>query len=98
MPPRRETRTDITVWPRASWADRMSPLPILPSNDWTTGSPNLSRRNRLRSAICSTHPHAKAILFGIAEFSPYLFDLVRADAARLDRGCCRAIRTRISLR
>ena len=31
------------------------------------------------------HPHAKAILFGIAEFSPYLFDLVRADAARLDR-------------
>jgi len=28
---------------------------------------------------------AKTILFGIAEFSPYLFDLVRADAARLIR-------------
>jgi glutamate-ammonia-ligase adenylyltransferase len=30
-------------------------------------------------------PFAKAILLGIAEFSPYLFDLVRADAARLIR-------------
>ena len=28
---------------------------------------------------------AKAILLGIVEFSPYLFDLVRADAARLIR-------------
>jgi glutamate-ammonia-ligase adenylyltransferase len=35
------------------------------------------------------HPHAKNILLGIAEFSPYLFDLIRADAARLVRllGC-----------
>jgi glutamate-ammonia-ligase adenylyltransferase len=31
------------------------------------------------------HPFAKTILAGIAEFSPYLFDLVRADAARLIR-------------
>ena len=31
------------------------------------------------------HPHAKHILLGIAEFSPYLFDLMRADAARLKR-------------
>ena len=31
------------------------------------------------------HPFAKTILTGIAEFSPYLFDLVRADAARLIR-------------
>jgi glutamate-ammonia-ligase adenylyltransferase len=31
------------------------------------------------------HPHAKNILLGIAEFSPYLFELVRADAARLVR-------------
>jgi glutamate-ammonia-ligase adenylyltransferase len=30
-------------------------------------------------------PHAKNILLGIAEFSPYLFDLIRADAARLIR-------------
>src|SRR5262249_14268988 len=29
--------------------------------------------------------HAKDILLGIAEFSPYLFDLIRADAARLIR-------------
>jgi [glutamine synthetase] adenylyltransferase / [glutamine synthetase]-adenylyl-L-tyrosine phosphorylase len=29
--------------------------------------------------------NAKKILLGIAEFSPYLFDLVRADAARLTR-------------
>jgi glutamate-ammonia-ligase adenylyltransferase len=31
------------------------------------------------------HPFAKAILLGIAEFSPFLFELVRADAARLIR-------------
>jgi [glutamine synthetase] adenylyltransferase / [glutamine synthetase]-adenylyl-L-tyrosine phosphorylase len=31
------------------------------------------------------HPHAKNILLGIAEFSPFLFELVRADAARLIR-------------
>src|SRR5882724_3606072 len=30
-------------------------------------------------------PPARAILLGIVEFSPYLFDLVRADAARLVR-------------
>mgnify|MGYP007033721003 CR=1 FL=1 len=30
-------------------------------------------------------PFARAILLGIIEFSPYLFDLVRADAARLIR-------------
>ena len=30
-------------------------------------------------------PHAKSILLGIVEFSPYLFDLIRADAARLIR-------------
>src|SRR5258705_5167933 len=31
------------------------------------------------------HPHAKNILLGIAEFSPFLFELIRADAARLIR-------------
>src|SRR5882757_146119 len=31
------------------------------------------------------HPFARTILTGIAEFSPYLFDLVRNDAARLIR-------------
>ena len=30
-------------------------------------------------------PFARPILLGIAEFSPYLFDLIRADAARLIR-------------
>jgi glutamate-ammonia-ligase adenylyltransferase len=33
----------------------------------------------------SDHPHARDILLGIAEFSPYLFDLIRGDAARLKR-------------
>lgn len=31
------------------------------------------------------HPFARDILRGIAEFSPYLFELARADAARLIR-------------
>ena len=30
-------------------------------------------------------PFARAILLGIVEFSPYLFDLIRVDAARLAR-------------
>src|ERR1700743_3578990 len=30
-------------------------------------------------------PHARAILLALAEFSPYLFDLVRADPERLIR-------------
>ncbi|WFU19211.1 bifunctional [glutamine synthetase] adenylyltransferase/[glutamine synthetase]-adenylyl-L-tyrosine phosphorylase [Bradyrhizobium sp. CB3481] len=30
-------------------------------------------------------PHVRAILLGITEFSPYLLDLIRADAARLVR-------------
>jgi glutamate-ammonia-ligase adenylyltransferase len=33
-------------------------------------------------AITDQFPHARAILLGIAEASPYLFDLIRADAAR----------------
>ncbi|SFM24252.1 glutamate-ammonia-ligase adenylyltransferase [Bradyrhizobium sp. NFR13] len=33
-------------------------------------------------AITDQYPHARAILLGIAEASPYLFDLIRADAAR----------------
>src|SRR5437762_10783855 len=35
--------------------------------------------------LVARFPRAKTILLGIAEFSPYLFDLVRADAARLIR-------------
>ena len=31
------------------------------------------------------HPFARSVLLGIAEFSPYLFDLIRNDAARLIR-------------
>ncbi|SEI08699.1 bifunctional [glutamine synthetase] adenylyltransferase/[glutamine synthetase]-adenylyl-L-tyrosine phosphorylase [Tardiphaga sp. OK245] len=33
-------------------------------------------------AITDQFPHARAILLGIAEASPYLFDLIRADAGR----------------
>jgi glutamate-ammonia-ligase adenylyltransferase len=33
-------------------------------------------------AIMGTHPHASVILHGIAEFSPYLFDLIRLDSVR----------------
>jgi glutamate-ammonia-ligase adenylyltransferase len=32
--------------------------------------------------LIARFPRAKSLLLGIAEFSPYLFDLVRADAAR----------------
>jgi glutamate-ammonia-ligase adenylyltransferase len=33
-------------------------------------------------AIVDQYPHARAILLAVAEASPYLFDLLRADAAR----------------
>jgi glutamate-ammonia-ligase adenylyltransferase len=49
--------------------------------DWLSDvSPDLARTLQ---EIAARHPHAKAILEGIAEFSPYLFDLMRADAARV---------------
>ena len=48
----------------------------------------LSELEPAQSAVLDSlldHGNAKQILLGIAEFSPYLFDLVRADAARLIR-------------
>jgi [glutamine synthetase] adenylyltransferase / [glutamine synthetase]-adenylyl-L-tyrosine phosphorylase len=51
-------------------------------NDW------LAELEPVQSAAIdelSDHPHARDILLGIAEFSPYLFDLIRADATRLKR-------------
>src|SRR5690349_18703886 len=38
-----------------------------------------------QAAAIAAHGRAQGILHGIAEFSPYLFDLMRADAARLIR-------------
>src|ERR1700759_1541876 len=38
-----------------------------------------------QAAAIAAHTRAQTILHGIAEFSPYLFDLIRADAARLIR-------------
>jgi glutamate-ammonia-ligase adenylyltransferase len=52
------------------------------SNDW------LSDLEPAQSAVLDElldRRFARAILLGIAEFSPYLFDLIRADAARLIR-------------
>src|SRR5882672_4247388 len=48
----------------------------------------LSELEPAQSAVLDAvleRPFARRILLGIAEFSPYLFDLVRADAARLIR-------------
>ena len=60
--------------------------PTKPNNVSQTGSPSLSRRSRLRSTRCSSAFRTrKRSSLGIAESSPYLFDLIRADAARLIR-------------
>ena len=40
---------------------------------------------RAVSALAAAHPKLDAILLGIIESSPYLFDLIRADAARFLR-------------
>jgi glutamate-ammonia-ligase adenylyltransferase len=74
--PRRATRTNI-VWPRAFVDGPHVSAPDKPNSDWATGSPISSRSRRLRSTRCSTgFPRAKTILLGIAEASPYLFDLI----------------------
>ena len=79
------TRTGI-VWPRGSWTDRICPLPTKPSSAWPTGSPISRRSRRLRSAISPAGFLApRPFCSGIAEASPYLFDLMRADAARAIR-------------
>src|ERR1700710_2610287 len=43
-----------------------------------------AQANAIRE-LADRFPHARAVLEGIAESSPYLFDLMRADAARLIR-------------
>src|SRR6202008_34232 len=50
--------------------------------DWLSGLE--SAQSAALDALLD-HANAKRILLGIAEFSPYLFDLFRADAARLIR-------------
>ncbi|HEY0233942.1 MAG TPA: bifunctional [glutamine synthetase] adenylyltransferase/[glutamine synthetase]-adenylyl-L-tyrosine phosphorylase, partial [Afipia sp.] len=49
--------------------------------DWFAEVP--SDQARVLQDIVAAHPQAGAILEGIAESSPYLFDLMRADAARV---------------
>ncbi|MGL4260730.1 MAG: bifunctional [glutamine synthetase] adenylyltransferase/[glutamine synthetase]-adenylyl-L-tyrosine phosphorylase, partial [Afipia sp.] len=51
--------------------------------DWL-GDVSPEAANALRE-VSGSFPHAKAILDGIAEASPYLFDLMRADAGRTVR-------------
>jgi glutamate-ammonia-ligase adenylyltransferase len=54
--------------------------------DWFAGL-ELPQSAELNALLDQPQANAKtkAILLGIAEFSPYLFDLIRADAARLIR-------------
>jgi [glutamine synthetase] adenylyltransferase / [glutamine synthetase]-adenylyl-L-tyrosine phosphorylase len=52
-------------------------------NDWLTDLP--SAEAAAVEGVIARFPRAKTILLGIAEASPYLFDLVRADAARAIR-------------
>ncbi|MDB5547279.1 MAG: Glutamate-ammonia-ligase adenylyltransferase [Tardiphaga sp.] len=40
---------------------------------------------RAIEALAASHPRCDAILLGLVEASPYLFDLIRADAARIAR-------------
>ena len=85
----RATRTDI-VWPRGSWTDRICPLLLKPSSVLKAGSPILSRSSRLRSVISPIgFPASRPFCSSVAEASPYLFDLIRADPARAIRlfGC-----------
>src|SRR6478752_5187830 len=50
--------------------------------DWLA---ELEPQQTAEIGACLNRPPARAILLGIADFSPYLFDLARADATRLIR-------------
>ena len=64
----------------------MLSAPSKPNDVLQTGWPISSRSRPARSRLCRANFRAPdAILLGIAEASPYLFDLMRADAARLIR-------------
>src|SRR3954470_23966658 len=51
-------------------------------NDWLAG---IEPEQSAAIDELLEHPPAKNVLLGIAEFSPYLFELIRAGAARLIR-------------
>ncbi len=51
--------------------------------DWLTGL--ASEQAAAIDDLCTRFPLARTILLGIAQSSPYLFDLIRADATRLVR-------------
>ncbi len=75
----------VRGWPRALRKLPILPLPQ-PTNDvLKAGWPSLEPAQSARLEALLVHPFAKDILAGLAEFSPYLFDLVRADAVRLVR-------------
>ena len=71
--------------------------PATPNSAWETGSPNWSPQQSAAIGAWLDRPFARAILLGIAEFSPYLFDL-SAPTPRGWSGCWRATRNRISPR
>ena len=56
---------------------------------------------RAIAELIAAHPKLEAILLGIVESSPYLFDLIRADAARVLRllscACCPMLAVLLSL-
>jgi len=68
--------------PRVSASDKAEQI----LSDWLAG---LEPEQSAALDQLFGYPFVRATLLGIAEFSPYLFDLVRADAARLIRllGC-----------
>ena len=76
------TRTDL-LWLRVSRADRSCLRRIRPHSGFRGLGDLAPAEAAAISAIIGQFPCASDILHGIAEASPYLFDLVRADAARL---------------
>ncbi len=75
----------VRASPRASRRLPILPLPQ-PTNDiFENWLAELEPAQSARLGALLVHPFARDILAGIAEFSPYLFDLVRADPLRLIR-------------
>ena len=75
----------LRFWPRGSWSGphiTASSTAEQRLGDWLA---ELEPQQSAEIGAWLDRPFARAILLGIVEFSPYLFDLIRADAARLIR-------------
>ncbi len=72
--------------PPASLAVRIAEAPYRPPQAGAVDRPDADLLDKAElAAILAAHPKARTLLEGLAEYSPYLWELVRADVPRIVR-------------